>query len=538
MARSTPAQKKAATPEQKLSTYRRKRDFAKTAEPSGAEVRGAGDAPQFVIQRHRARRLHYDFRLEIDGVLVSWAVPKGLTLDPKARHLAVHVEDHPLDYADFEGVIPHGEYGGGDVIVWDRGTWELPYEKDARAAVENGQIHVVLHGEKLRGNFVLFRTDKEAAKEQWLVLHKKDEHAVDGWDPEDHPRSVLSGRTNDEVQADPDRVWTREGGGETVAKAAPHDAPTKEELAELDKLGAKGTWHFQGRELALTNLDKVLFPGRGRARPVTKRELIRYYATVAPVLLPYLAQRPLNLNRFPDGVDHKGFWQKSAPKYTPEWIPRWHNDDADAGEAEAYLVADSPPALAWLANHAAVELHAWTSRFPDVEQPTYALVDIDPGESTTWDELLTLARLHRTALDHLGVRGYPKMSGQRGLQVWIPIAVGPTYRETRAWVERLSRTIADVAGDLVSNEWEKKERGGRARLDYTQNVRNKTLVAPYSVRASAGAPVSMPITWDELDDRKLRSDKWTIRDVAARLADVGDLMAPMLTDTQVLPALE
>jgi bifunctional non-homologous end joining protein LigD len=537
MARSGKAEQPSPTPAPKLSTYRRKRDFAKTPEPSGDAAR-AGDAPQFVIQRHRARRLHYDFRLEIDGVLVSWAVPKGLTLDPSARHLAVHVEDHPLDYADFEGVIPHGEYGGGDVIVWDRGTWELPHEKDARAAVDAGQIHVVLHGEKLQGNFVLFRTDTDTAKEQWLVLHKRDEHAVEGWDPEDHPRSVLSGRTNDQVKADPDRVWTRDGGAETEPVVAGHDPPTPDELDVLDALGAKGTWHFQGRELALTNLDKVLFPARGRARPVTKRELIRYYATVAPVLLPYLAGRPLNLTRYPDGVDRKGFWQKSAPKYTPKWIPRWHNGDADPGEAAAYLVADSPPALAWLANHAAVELHAWTSRVPNVAQPTYALVDIDPGESTTWDETLTLARLHRTALDHLGVRGYPKTSGRRGLQIWIPIAVGPTYRETRAWVERLSRAIAEVAGDLVSDEWEKKERGGRARLDYTQNVRNKTLVAPYSVRAAAGAPVSLPIAWDELDDRKLRSDRWTVRDVAARLADVGDLMAPMLADAQVLPAFE
>lgn len=538
MARSTKTRKTPDAAEPKLSTYRRKRDFTQTPEPSGDGAAVSGDAPRFVIQRHRARRLHYDFRLEIEGVLVSWAVPKGLTLDPSARHLAVHVEDHPIDYEDFEGVIPRGEYGGGDVIVWDRGTWELPHEEDARAAVDAGQIHVVLHGEKLRGNFVLFRTGKEAAKEQWLVLHKRDEYAVPGWDPEEHPRSVLSGRTNDEVKADPDRVWTRDGATDTASKAARHDAPTKDELGELERLGAKGTWHFQGRELALTNLDKLLFPGRKRGRPVTKRELIRYAASIAPVLLPHLAQRPLNLNRYPEGVDHKGFWQKSAPKYTPEWIPRWHNPTADEDETEEYLVADSPPALAWLANHAAVELHPWTSRIPAVERPTYALVDIDPGEATTWEETLTLARLHRTALEHLGVRGYPKASGQRGFQIWIPIAVGPSFRETRAWVERLSRTIAEVAGDIVSREWEKKERGGRARLDYTQNAINKTLVAPYSVRAAAGAPVSMPIAWDELDDRKLRSDRWTIRDIEARLDDVGDLMAPMLTDAQVLPAFE
>jgi len=539
MARSPRAKKPAAATKQKLAPYRRKRDFAQTPEPSGASTAGTeSDAPHFVIQRHRARNLHYDFRLEIDGVLASWAVPKGITLDPSARHLAVHVEDHPLDYEDFEGVIPGGEYGGGDVIVWDRGTFKLDVDDDAHSALEKGELHLDLNGEKIKGRVILIRTDRPARQEQWLVLHKRDEYAVAGWDPEDHPRSVLSGRTNDEVKADPDRVWTREGGGADVPHAPSFDPPTGDELAALDALGAKGTWELQGRELALTNLDKVLFPSRGKEPPITKRELIRYYASTAPVLLPYLVERPLNLQRFPDGVDKKGFWQKSAPKYAPDWIPRWHNEDADTGEAEAYLVADSVPALAWLANHAAVELHAWTSTVADVERPTYALIDLDPGESTTWDDLLTLARLHRTALEHLGVQGFPKTSGQRWLQIWVPIEPGPSFAETRAWVEELSQTIAAVAGDLVSAQWEKKERGGRARLDYTQNARNKTLVAPYSVRASGGAPVSVPIAWDELDDTEVRSDRWTIRDVPARLEAVGDLMAPMLRVTQHLPPFE
>jgi bifunctional non-homologous end joining protein LigD len=537
--RTTRAKKSSEAPaKQKLSTYRRKRDFERTPEPSGerAQSRTASDLPRFVIQRHRARRLHYDFRLEIDGVLVSWAVPKGLTLDPKARHLAVHVEDHPLDYADFEGVIPAGEYGGGDVIVWDRGTWELHRDEDARAAVEAGEIHLELHGEKLRGRVVLVRTgDANGGKENWLVLHKRDEAAVDGWDPEAHPKSVISGRTNDEVKAKPDRVWTRDGAS---APASAFAAPTGAELEQLDSLGTKGTWNLQGRELALTNLDKVLFPPRAKDDPVTKRALIRYYACIAPTLLPYLDQHPLNLHRFPDGVDRKGFWQKQAPKYAPEWIPRWRNDEADKGESELYFVVDSAPALAWLANHAAVELHPWTSRLPDVRRPAYALIDLDPGEKTTWDELVTLARLHRTALEHLGVRGYPKTSGQRGLQVWVPIEPGPTFGETRAWVEALSRTVAGVVGDIVSGAWEKQARGGRARLDYTQNAINKTLVAPYSVRASAGAPVSMPITWDELDDPDLRSDRWTIRTAGDRISEVGDLMAPMLKDRQHLPRFE
>ena len=530
-----------APAKKKLSTYRRKRDFELTPEPSGERaIPAANDLPRFVIQRHRARRLHYDFRLEIDGVLVSWAVPKGVTLDPRARHLAVHVEDHPLDYADFEGVIPAGEYGGGDVIVWDRGTWELHGAQDARKAVEDGEIHVELHGRKLRGRVVLVRTgEASGGKENWLVLHKRDDAAVEGWDPEQHPESVISGLTNDEIAANPERVWTRDGEKKVSNPAHAFAAPTAAELEALDSLGTKGHWNFQGRELALTNLDKVLFMARGKGEdPVTKRELIRYYACIASTLLPYLDARPLNLHRFPDGVDRKGFWQKQAPKYAPDWIPRWRNVDADPGESQLYLVVDSPPALAWLANHAAVELHPWTSRIPNVQQPTYALIDLDPGKTTTWDELVTLARLHRTALDHLGIRGFPKTSGRRGLQVWVPIEPGPSFDQTRAWVERLSRTVAGVVGDLVSGVWEKAARGGRARLDYTQNAINKTLVAPYSVRASAGAPVSMPITWDELDDPDLRSDRWTIRNTADRLGEVGDLMAPMLTDAQQLPEFE
>jgi bifunctional non-homologous end joining protein LigD len=153
----------------------------------------------FVVQLHRATARHYDVRFEIDGMLASWAVPKGPTLDPGVRRLAVHVEDHELSHADFEGVIPGGR-GASDVIIWDRGTWE-PYKTDDPASeVEAGELHAAVHGEKLRGRFVLVRTDiDDRGREQWLLLHKKDEHAVVGWDPEDHPRSVVSGLTNDEL---------------------------------------------------------------------------------------------------------------------------------------------------------------------------------------------------------------------------------------------------------------------------------------------------------------------------------------------------
>jgi len=160
-----------------------------------------------------------------------------------------------------------------------------------------------------------------------------------------------------------------------------------------------------------------------------------------------------------------------------------------------------------------------------------------PGEATSWDDLLVLARLHRTALEHLGVRAQPKVTGRRGIQIWIPVASGPDFAETRAWTEQLSRAVGAVVPELVSWKWRVNERSGLARLDYTQNAINKTLVAPYSPRPAPGAPVSAPIEWDELDDPTLAPDRFTIRTVVDRVADKGDLFRTVLGVDQRLPAL-
>jgi bifunctional non-homologous end joining protein LigD len=967
-----------------LEDYRRKRDFAKTPEPpDSAATVAAGTQGRFVVQRHRATRLHYDVRLEIDGVLVSWAVPRGPTLDPGQRRMAIHVEDHPIEYLDFEGVIPARQYGAGDVIVWDWGTFEPePETPDPAAAIRDGELKLRFIGEKLAGRFTIVRTSGRPRKadrargavdaaptrafegedgEQWLLIKKRDASAVAGWDAEDHPRSVKTGRTNDEVRADRDaywlsaapapvaaidlsaaeragpprflepmlatladrpfddpdwlfevkwdgyrveavvrdgsvRIYTRnghdasmyfpdlvpppgawlaadeaildgevvaldaegrpdfsllqarisratggrvpgrrgrggsggggpgrggpgrggsapEGGDATLAadaadaaadedaaraplvyqvfdllhhdgrsllrvpledrkrllravlrdsgrvrfaghvvgdgmafhraaaqqglegivakhrrsryepgrrstawlklklrpaqelvvggwtagegsarslgaivvgvmdegrlryagkvgsgfdertrrrlrerldalatetcpfdpdpgprpdlrgvrwveprlvvraelggwsrdglvrqaafkgieedrdpgsvvretaiasasvEAAARDlagptagggpskpgrtrrpgpagpapewaAATPEELARLDDLGREGRWAVGGQELRLTNLDKVLFPGRPRADagpggdaaaslpeepPVTKRDLVRYFGQVAPAILPHLAERPLNLQRFPDGIERPGFWQKDLRSTDPRWLRRWREVGAGSRrEANEHLVADRTATLCWLGNQAAFEIHAWTARLEAPFTPTFALIDIDPGERTTWDETLVLARLFRTALEHLGVRGYPKTTGKRGLQVWIPIEPRYTYEDTSGWVEGLSRAVGAIVPDLVSWEWSKDSRGGRARLDYTQNSPIRTLVAPYAVRPAPGAPVSAPIRWEELDDPALRPDSWTVRTIGSRVDEVGDLFAGAQTDPQPLPSL-
>jgi len=522
-----------------LKTYRAKRNFSATPEPSGSLGPIAEGGRRFVVQRHRARRLHYDLRLEVDGVLVSWAVPKGPSLDPKARRLAVHVEDHPLDYFGFEGVIPGGAYGGGDVIVWDWGTWLPVRTDDPAAAIASGELHFGLDGDKLKGRFLLVRRGEQSTKEQWLLLHKSDDEALPGWDPEDHPRSVKSGRTNDEVNADPDAFWhsDRPTAEAKVDLNGSWEAPTEAELEALAQLEGNGKWSFQDRVLKLTNLDKVLFPARPGEEPVTKRELVRYHACIAPYMLPYLTDRPLNQHRYPNGADRPGFWHKELPGHAPDWIRRWRNVEADPGETEWYAVADSPPTLAWLANYGALELHPWTSRTVDVHRPTWAFIDIDPGPQNSFDDVLVLARLYRTALAHLDVVGGPKVTGQRGIQIWVPIASAYSFDDTRRWVETVSRAIGATVPELVSWSWHKKDRRGLARLDYTQNAINRTLVAPFSARPASGAPVSVPITWDELDDPDLRPDRWTVRTVLDRLASVGDPLADLVGRPQRLPSL-
>jgi bifunctional non-homologous end joining protein LigD len=316
------------------------------------------------------------------------------------------------------------------------------------------------------------------------------------------------------------------------------DPPTPDELAALDELGRRGEWELQGRTLALTNLDKVLFPGRDGEPPLTKRDLIRYHARIAPAMLPYLAGRAVNSHRFPQGVDQPGFWHKAVPSHAPGWMTTWDYPRARSGETRTYFVVDSLPALVWMANYGCVELNPWNSRTETSTHPGWAYIDLDPGTDTTWDDLVQLAVLHRAALAQLEVRAAAKVTGKRGIQIWIPVEAGRySFDDTRDWVEALSRAVGRVVPELVSWAWAKRERGGRARLDYTQNAVNKTLVAPFSARPAPGAPVSIPIGWDELDDPELAPDRWTIRTAVERVAEAGDPLRELIDEPQVLPAL-
>jgi bifunctional non-homologous end joining protein LigD len=210
-----------------LADYKAKRDFAKTPEPKAKRERAKGNS--FVIQKHAARRTHFDFRLEHDGVLKSWAVTRGPSLDPHEKRLAVRTEDHPLEYGGFEGVIPKGEYGGGPVMIWDRGTWEPIGDPDEGLA--KGDLKFRLHGDRLNGDFVLVRMKQDRTggkRENWLLIKKRDDYAGDGSEPtEEFDTSVTSGRSMDQILTGDSAIWTSNKAQKKTPARGPRAAPAR-----------------------------------------------------------------------------------------------------------------------------------------------------------------------------------------------------------------------------------------------------------------------------------------------------------------------
>jgi bifunctional non-homologous end joining protein LigD len=240
----------AKTPSGPLQEYAAKRSFAETPEPPPSQYSTPG-ANYFCVQRHDATRLHYDFRLEIDGVLKSWAVPKGPSLDPTVKHFAAHVEDHPIDYGGFEGNIPAGNYGAGSVMLWDRGTFDLLGGMPGLDQLARGDLKFRLHGEKLRGDFAIVHMKVRGKGNEWLLIKKRDQYAVPGWDVESHAYSVLSGRTQEEIARNlparkskqktagaTDAVWHSDRPAARAArppKAAASPAPRKKKLISTSR---------------------------------------------------------------------------------------------------------------------------------------------------------------------------------------------------------------------------------------------------------------------------------------------------------------
>lgn len=514
----------------KLAKYRSMRDFKVTAEPSGARSpRGKGNS--FVIQKHAARRLHYDFRLELDGVLLSWSVPKGPSLSPAEKRLAVRTEDHPLDYADFEGVIPRGQYGGGTVAVWDRGTWEP--EGDPHEAMKRGRLTFTLDGEKLHGKWHLVRTRPQGKQEGWLLFKGRDDAANENVDiVEEEPRSVITNRTIDQIAADSDRVWESNKVAEPTAmemraariakagKAAANeerDPNPRKNIHRNIRLANEAAKKARGHEaepaaapaasaasvaalvrqlplgFQLTNLDKVLYPEQG----ITKAQLVAYFAVVADWMLPQLHDRPLTLVRCPEGRHKQCFFQKKILPGSPRSIHTVEIEE-ESGETVEYMRVKDMPGLVGLAQLGTLEIHTWGCHADKVERPDFMVFDLDPAPDVEWDRVALAAFEVRKRLDKLGIASWVKTTGGKGLHVCAPIKRTIDWDRFKEFTKLFADTIAAEHPKQYTSNISKAARKGKIFVDYLRNGRNATFIAPYSPRAREGAPVATPITWEEL----------------------------------------
>lgn len=287
---------------------------------------------------------------------------------------------------------------------------------------------------------------------------------------------------------------------------------------------------FEG--VAVTHPRKVLWPEDG----YTKGDLVEYYRLVAPYLLPYLDQRALTLRLYPRGIGAPGFYLQDAPERRPTWLPTWRDRAASTDRPLDHIVGGDVRTLLWLLQYNAIEIHAWLSRIDRPDEPDFAVVDLDPSEATPWGDVVAATRLFRDELGRAGLVGFPKLTGSSGIHLFVPIARGPRFDDVRAWMRDLARRVEARAPELVTTDPHRANRGARVFADYAQNSRGRTTVAPYSVRARARAPVAAPLHWDDLEDPELRPDRWTIETTPSRIADIGDLLAPLLARQQALPS--
>jgi bifunctional non-homologous end joining protein LigD len=526
-----------------LKEYRKKRDFSQTAEPAGGgnAVRRSRAARAFVVQKHDASRLHYDFRLEHEGVLKSWAIPKGPSLNPAEKVLAVQVEDHPIEYGSFEGTIPEGQYGGGTVMLWDRGQWRA--QGDVASGLQAGKLKFTLKGERLRGGWTLVRMGGRSGGDgkNWLLIKEKDEEASLSRRTDIRATeltSIKTGRTMEQIAGGQGGTRRRKVGVERslgsnertdtgVTRGAGADrtqtgsrarktaaAPARLRSVRGSVRGSVRRTVGETEEVAgvrLTNPGRVLYP----EQRITKLELARYYEAIADRLLVHVAGRPLTLVRCPEGSGNACFYQKHATAGMPEAVRA-----IDIGGGERYTTVDDAAGLVSLVQMGVLEIHPWSCTGEDLEHPDRLIFDLDPGPGVGWVDVVEGAKAVRVRLSEAGLDAFVKTSGGKGLHVVAPLDGSDSWERVKAFTKGMAQAMAADDPARYIATMSKAKRRGKIFVDYLRNARGATAVAAYSTRARAGAAVSTPLAWRDLGSRTDPS-RFSIRTVLRRVARTG-----------------
>lgn len=437
----------------KLTKYNNKRNFNITSEPIGKILKN-NKKLTFCVQHHIARKDHFDFRLEYNGTMSSWAIPKGPSYNPKDKRLAIKVEDHPISYKNFEGTIPKDEYGAGTVMLFDLGYYKIiKYEKNL--------IKVILYGKRLKGMWTLthFKDDN------WLLI--KDHDFYENYiDITKYKRSIKTNRTMKEIK----------------------DNEKK-------------------KEILLTSPNKKIIGN------ITKKVIFNYYKKVAPYMMPYLENRIISVVKAPSGINNKIFFKKHLENQK-RYLEKINISSKNDKEKDYYYILDEIGLLSEVQMNS-YEFHIWGSNASNKNKPNMMVFDLDPDKSLSLDKLRLGVKYLKEILDNLNLKSFLKTSGGKGYHICIPFKNNLTWKKFYKISEDIANIIENTHSELFTTNNRKEKRKNKIFIDYLRNQKSATFVAPYSVRLRKNAPVSMPIAWNELD--KIKPNEITIYKAIKRL---------------------
>ena len=440
-----------------LKKYNSKRNFNKTKEPVGKVRKKKKVKLRFVIQHHIARKDHYDLRLEWNGVYVSFAVPKGPSFNPKDKRLAVKVEDHPLSYGNFEGTIPKGEYGGGTVMLFDKGYW-IPSKGD-KINFNDGTIKFNLNGKRFVGNWALvhFKDDN------WLLIKENDEF-ISNKSISNFKTSIKTGRTMKEIENN-----------------------IKKE-----------------KDIKVTNPNKLIF----EKEKISKKDIVRYYDIISERMMPFLENRLISTVRCPNGINNETFYMKHLNTNSQNIGTKYIKNNQN------YYYIKNNTGLLEEVQMNSYEFHIWGCEKNSINKPDILVFDLDPDESLNIKDIRQGVKDLKSILDELKLKSYLKTSGGKGYHIYVPL-------KTTSWkkTEKIAFDIAELMvtkwRDKYTTNMRKENRKGKIFIDYFRNKKGATSVCPYSLRLKEKATISCPIFWNELDT--IKPNSITIKNIKDRL---------------------